>query len=55
MAQSGYKKQAKKEARDTFFLYVFFHSIWSLLSFSSQKSLYGLDKAEIIIVAALLY
>lgn len=29
MAQSGYKKQAKKEARDTFFLYVFFHSIWS--------------------------
>ena len=29
MAQSTYKKQAKKEARDTFFLYVFFHSIWS--------------------------
>tara|TARA_Y100000004_G_scaffold190590_1_gene247965 strand:+ start:710 stop:823 length:114 start_codon:yes stop_codon:yes gene_type:complete len=29
MAQSTYKKQQKKEARDTFFLYVFFHSIWS--------------------------
>ena len=29
MAQSAYKKQVKKEARDTFFLYVFFHSIWS--------------------------
>jgi len=29
MAQSTYKKQQNKEARDTFFLYVFFHSIWS--------------------------
>ena len=29
MAQSTYKRQQKKEARDTFFLYVFFHSIWS--------------------------
>ena len=29
MAQTTYKKQAKKEARDTFFLYVFFHSIWT--------------------------
>ena len=29
MAQSTYKKRAKKEATETFFLYVFFHSIWS--------------------------
>ena len=29
MAQSAHKKQAKKEATETFFLYVFFHSIWS--------------------------
>jgi len=29
MAQSTYKKQVKKEATETFFLYVFFHSIWS--------------------------
>ena len=29
MAQSTYKKQAKKEATETFFLYVFFHSIWT--------------------------
>ena len=31
MAQSTntYKKRAKKEARDTFFLYVFFHAIWN--------------------------
>tara|TARA_B100000035_G_scaffold70925_1_gene58316 strand:+ start:307 stop:420 length:114 start_codon:yes stop_codon:yes gene_type:complete len=29
MAQTTYKKQVKKEARDTFFLYVFFHSIWT--------------------------
>jgi len=27
MAQSTYKKRAKKEATETFFLYVFFHSI----------------------------
>ena len=29
MAQSTYKKRAKKEATETFFLYVLFHSIWS--------------------------
>jgi len=29
MATSPYKKQAKKEATETFFLYVFFHSIWT--------------------------
>jgi len=29
MSQATYKKQAKKEATETFFLYVFFHSIWS--------------------------
>ena len=29
MAQSTYKKQAKKDATETFFLYVFFHSIWT--------------------------
>ena len=29
MAQTTYRKQVKKEARDTFFLYVFFHSIWT--------------------------
>ena len=29
MAQTTYKKQVKKEARDTFFLYVFYHSIWT--------------------------
>ena len=29
MAQTAYKKQAKKEATEPFFLYVFFHSIWS--------------------------
>lgn len=29
MAQSAYKKQVKKEASETFFLYVFFHSIWT--------------------------
>ena len=29
MAQTTYKKQAKKEATETFFLYVFFHSIFS--------------------------
>jgi hypothetical protein len=29
MAQSTYKKRAKKEATETFFLYVFFHSILS--------------------------
>jgi len=29
MAQSTYKKRAKKEATETFFLYVFFHSIWT--------------------------
>jgi len=29
MAQTTYKKQAKKEATETFFLYVFFHSIWT--------------------------
>jgi len=26
---SPYKKQQKKEATETFFLYVFFHSIWT--------------------------
>ncbi len=29
MAQSAYKKQIKKEATQTFGLYVFFHSIWT--------------------------
>jgi hypothetical protein len=29
MAQSTYKKRQRKEATDTFFLYVFFHSIWT--------------------------
>lgn len=29
MATSPYKKQQKKEATETFFLYVFFHSIWT--------------------------
>ena len=29
MAQTTYKKQVKKEAQNTFFLYVFFHSIWT--------------------------
>jgi len=29
MATSSYKKQQKKEATETFFLYVFFHSIWT--------------------------
>ena len=29
MAQTTYKKQMKKEASQTFFLYVFFHSIWT--------------------------
>ena len=29
MAQSAYKKQVKKEASETFFLYVFFHSVWN--------------------------
>ena len=29
MAQSSYKSLQKKEARDTFFLYVFFHSLWT--------------------------
>jgi hypothetical protein len=29
MTRTTYKKQVKKEARDTFFLYVFFHSIWT--------------------------
>ena len=29
MTPTTYKKQQKKEARDTFFLYVFFQSIWS--------------------------
>lgn len=29
MSQSTYNKQQKKEATQTFFFYVFFHSIWS--------------------------
>ena len=29
MAQSTHKRKANKEASETFFLYVFFHSIWS--------------------------
>jgi hypothetical protein len=29
MAQTTYKNRAKKEATETFFLYVFFHSIWN--------------------------
>jgi len=29
MSQSVHKKNAKKEATETFFLYVFFHSIWT--------------------------
>ena len=29
MAQATYQKRAKKEATETFFLYVFFHSIWT--------------------------
>jgi len=29
MAASTYKKKAKKDASDTFFLYVFFHAIWT--------------------------
>tara|TARA_Y100000389_G_scaffold41731_1_gene36444 strand:- start:612 stop:725 length:114 start_codon:yes stop_codon:yes gene_type:complete len=29
MDTSPYKKQQKKEATETFFLYVFFHSIWT--------------------------
>jgi len=29
MAQSTYKNRQNKEAQNTFFLYVFFHSIWS--------------------------
>lgn len=29
MAHSTYKDRAKKEASQTFFLYVFFHSIWT--------------------------
>jgi hypothetical protein len=32
MAQSTYKKRAKKEATETFFLYVFFHSIFSAVA-----------------------
>jgi len=29
MAQSTRKKKPNKEASETFFLYVFFHAIWS--------------------------
>ena len=29
MAQSVHKKQVKKEATETFFLYVFFHAIFT--------------------------
>jgi hypothetical protein len=29
MAQSTYKTRQKKDAQNTFFLYVFFHSIWT--------------------------
>ena len=29
MAPTTYKKKVKKEATETFFLYVFFHSIWT--------------------------
>ena len=29
MAQSAHRKRVKKEATETFFLYVFFHSIWT--------------------------
>jgi len=32
MAQSTYKKKAKKEATDTFFLYVAFHSVFTALA-----------------------
>jgi len=31
MAQSTYRKQAKKDATDQFFLYVAFHSAWSAI------------------------
>ena len=34
MAQSTYRRKAKKDASDQFFLYVAFHSAWSsLISF----------------------
>ena len=29
MAPTTYKRKAKKEATETFFLYVFFYSIWT--------------------------
>ena len=29
MAQSTHKKRANTDASETFFLYVFFHAIWS--------------------------
>jgi len=32
MAQTTYKKKAKKEATDTFFLYVAFHSVFTALA-----------------------
>jgi len=32
MAQSTHKKRAKEEATETFFLYVFFHSIFSAVA-----------------------
>jgi len=31
MAQSTYRKQARKDASDQFFLYVAFHSAWSAI------------------------
>jgi hypothetical protein len=32
MAQTTYKKKANKEATDTFFLYVAFHSVFTALA-----------------------
>jgi len=32
MAQTTYRKKAKKEATDTFFLYVAFHSVFTALA-----------------------
>jgi len=32
MSQSTYKKKAKKEATETFFLYVAFHSVFTAIS-----------------------
>jgi len=32
MAQTTYRKKAKKEATDTFFLYVAFHSVFTAIA-----------------------